>query len=279
MRKLLTCSGLALLLSGLFILPVKAGSEPVGEPDSSFGGDTYGPNNIIGLIQRLVAPIRGATATVSDNGRTITISIPGQQIQAVLERLRGEVRLQIAKYSADDADTLQLFASGATLADVLQQAIATLQQTDPARAARVQALLTQLQQVLANLNSSAPIPSETRLLVAANLDEIQTELLGAEPSVATHRLLAQNAADAELAADPEVVYEPAFGGQVVGSVQEHNKAVSEASDEDAVALASNTSFIVIADILEQSAGELRGKPIPREELESIDNILAAISGG
>ena len=75
---------------------------------------------------------------------------------------------------------------------------------------------------------------------------------------------------------PEVVYEPSVGGAVVETVTTHNETVSSLSDEDAIALASNTSFVVVADILEQIAGELRGSPVPDEKLASIDDILTSL---
>lgn len=270
-KRLLICSGLSVLLVGSLILPAQSGSESVEFPDSSnVSGDTFSPNNIIGLIQRLTNQISGATAQVSDNGRLITITVPEGQVDAVLDRMRGSVRLQIRKYSVNDIETLETFENGATLADVLQQAIATLQQTDPARAARVQRLLDQLNRLLAAVDTSANVPYNPSLLVAAYLEAISGELQATEVT-----LKVAQANEAEIV--PVVVYEPSLAGEVVSAVEEHNKTVQSLNDQDVQALASNTSFIVIADLLEQIAGELRGQPVPEEELKPIPDIIASLS--
>lgn len=273
-RKLFATSGLALCLTGLLGLPAYSGSESVEVPDSSNVGDTFGPNNIIGLIQRLTSKIDGARAIVSENGRLVTIVLPDAQVELMIERFRGEVRLQIAKYSADDIETLEQLADNNSLGEVLAEAIQTLQQTDPARAARIQGLIDQLNTVLAVLNASSHLPATDAILIAANLEALSGELRALDgPSPA---LLAQADEAPAGTLQPEVVYEPSTGGEVVKAVTIHNETIRSLSDEDAVALAANTSFVVVADILEQIAGELRGNPVPDEELASIDDILLSL---
>ncbi|MGA1265311.1 MAG: hypothetical protein ACO331_15635 [Prochlorothrix sp.] len=275
-RKILASSGLALCLTGFLSFPAYSGSESVETPDSSNIGDTFGPNNIIGLIQRLTNQIRGARATVSDNGRLITITLPDSQVNLMLERFRGEVRLQIAKYTVNDVDVLAQFADGATLGDVLASAIALLQQTDPARAARIEVLLDQLNVVLAALNASSSFPPSQGLLIAANLEALSGELRALDQPGGTLVAQAETDTTAASTTQPEVVYEPSVGGTVVETVTTHNETVRSLSDEDAIALAANTSFVVVADILEQIAGELRGNPVPDEKLASIEDILISL---
>ena len=268
MQKFLTYSGLSLVLVGLLALPAKSGSEGVETPDSSSStGDTFAP---LGFIQRFLAPIRGASAQSSNNGTTVTIIIPLDQIQAVINRFQSQVLLQIAKYAANDADALEALANGASLAEVLEQAIETLQATDPARAARIQALITRLNQLLTAVNAGSSLP-QTELLVAANLDALVGELR--EPAETLPLQLAQ----ADSSEAPTVGYESPVAGAVVNAVQEHNNTVQSLSNSDAVSLSEDTNFVVIADILEQIAGELRGKPVPDDQLAPINDILAAIS--
>ncbi|WP_353259723.1 hypothetical protein, partial [Prochlorothrix hollandica] len=75
--------------------------------------------------------------------------------------------------------------------------------------------------------------------------------------------------------DGEVVESP-LAGEVVGSVTAHNEAVQSLSADDVVALSSNASFVVAADILEQIAADLRGEPIAAEKLVPIEDIIASL---
>jgi len=272
MEKFLVSSGLCLLFLSLLVAPAMAGSEGVENPDSSSSaGDTFGPD-IIGLIERFIGPIRGASASV--NGNTITVSIPSQQIQAVFVRANGAVQLQVNKYSKDDVESLKLLADGKSLNEVLEKAIATLQRVDPARAARIQALLERLNTLVTALNNqSSNLPSK-RLLVAATLDALVAELRENAETLSSQPVYL---AEANSSSSPKVIYESPVAGAVVNAVQEHNNTVQSLPNSDAVALAKNTNFVVVADILEQIAGELRGNPIPQENLAPINKIIATLS--
>lgn len=290
-KLLLTASSLALLWLGSTGLPAQSGSEPVvgTTPDSSTAsGDTFAPNNLFGLLRSYTARIRGSRANISNNGRTIIVIIPSRQINSLQSRLQSPARLQIGKYSRNDVATLQILQGGGNLGAILGQAIGILQQTDPARAARISGLLNSLGQILsaANGNTSA-LPQADRLLVAANLDTVSSLLQN--QNVPSDQWLAQaepttpagTAASTELevvyasSVDGEVVESP-LAGEVVGSVTAHNEAVQSLSADDVVALSSNASFVVAADILEQIAADLRGEPIAAEKLVPIEDIIASL---
>jgi hypothetical protein len=277
MKKTLVYASLSLFLSGLWGLPAHSGEVPVNLGNDGTEESFNPANQRVDPTFPYTQPIKGATATVSADGRTVTVSVPQANVDRTLEKFRAKIRLQIDDYDENDVRTLARFNAEGTLSEALADAVDILQETDPARAARVAALIGRLNELL-GAESTSNLPLTESVLVAANLQAIRGELLGSGDG--TQRL-AQSGGDAETispegeaSVEPEIVYDPPLAGIVVESVEAHNEAVETVNEGDLNALDANTSFIVIADILEQIAGELRGEPVPDEELEFIDDIIA-----